>query len=160
MGALIEYMNSGLKVGAKREIRNAKGFSSKAFDILFDKNKDIISKFSAFDYVIGSRDRHAENWKSDQNGRFALIDHGQTFREKKTLIIRSNFLTYSKRRKIKISEAIGNEWDNKWPEIESLLKSNKIGPKGITYTKERFDELIVAKNGGKTFDDLSIKSKD
>lgn len=156
-GALIEYMDDGLKVGANRELRNSKSFDFK-FSV-FDKNKDLVGKFSAFDYVIGARDRHAENWKTDGISRFALIDNGQTFRTKNTKSIRSNFLMYAKDKKIKIKDVIGDSWDNAFPAIKKAMSSVGIARAGQNYTKERFDELIAVKNKGGTFADLKIKAR-
>jgi len=150
IGAMMEYINKGLENASHYDYR-------KVLHRYPDKE---LGKLAAFDYILGSNDRHANNWKTDGQNRIGLIDHGMTFPVYNTLSLRSNFGRMANIRKLSIKDSIGSSWDNKWNDIENILRSRGMERVSIENTKYRFNDLISTKDRNAMFRDLKIGFSD
>jgi hypothetical protein len=158
-GALMETINHTMKNGtgfwdlSKYDPKDL----SKLYDPIFDKlPPGALAQAAAFDYLLGNRDRHPNNWRTDGKNKIGLIDHGNTFPTTSNFILRSNFGAYAQRKKLKIGDAV-SQWKGKWDVIEGIM-NHRMAPKAIKLVKERYDELMA--NSTKSFDKLSIPMVD
>jgi len=159
VGALMEYINGKMKNGT--EFMDLSKYDAKDLTKIYDP---ILSKLpakqigqaAAFDYLIGNRDRHPRNWRTDGSSSIGLIDHGNSFPTTSNFFLRTNFGAYAQRKKINVKDAIGDTWDGKWDAIEKILTSYKLKSSAIKLVRQRYDELVKASSAGKGFESLSI----
>jgi hypothetical protein len=145
VGSVHQYINDTLHTG---------GYYGDANEV-DDPDHD---RIAAFDYVIGNEDRHSNNWLRDDDAtRVVLIDHGLSFPTDNDGYFRSEFTTNAQERRSSISDAIGDSWDGKWPQIEKMLEARSLGKDAISATQARYDDLMRVKNEGGHFGQLKFE---
>ena len=120
-----------------------------------DLDPSLLARAAAYDYLIGNTDRHANNWKINEDGdRIALIDNHLSFPTSISYDgLRSGLVVRVQRDEDELSSATEG-WRGQWTKIESVLQHNKIEKEAIQQTKSRFNELTSKKS----FSDLSVKA--
>lgn len=137
---------------------------SKFLDKIGDK---VIGRLALYDYVIGNGDRHDGNWMTDGVSKIYLVDHERSFRQSDHLTrgVRSRFGVHmagdvwnpGSGKKVKLSSVIGKDWDGLGDKLKEAMKRGGLTDTKITNVLDRYNDVISAKNDGKTFEELPMR---
>src|SRR5262249_48353071 len=105
----------------------------------------------AFDYLIGSSDRHPGNWLIAQDGKIVLIDNAIAFGE--TFGPQNFLLMFAFQDNLPVPKEIAS-WD--WDSIKDQVKERLGNEDTVNALKGRFDDLVKAAKEGRTFDTIDM----
>lgn len=131
---------NGEKGSAQAFVSGAKVASEVPFEKMFNGSKDL-ARAAAFDYLIGSQDRHSGNWLIDGKGKMTLIDNGLAFPSK----LQDEWTMMSRRLADKAGDRklpVPEEFKKLDPaKLESLLKGHGLSEREVRLTGWRLKNL-------------------
>jgi hypothetical protein len=133
------------KTGSLMQFVEATNASRYREEKRYDGERDL-ALGAAFDCLICNTDRHSNNWMLDAQEHLHLIDHGYSLHSDDYSTARSSGLVREAiNRKLPL-EPIQQAWANKWPNLESVMKKQKIAAPAIEQAKTRYFDLMQARS--------------
>lgn len=121
-------------------------------DSIWGSDPNDVARAAAFDYLIGSGDRHANNWMLDGKGKISLIDNGIAFWP---VAGRggNKLLGKAMNDKMPIPDEV-KTWD--WGKVEPILKECRIPSDQAGAVKRRLEHLRDLANRGKSMAEAEL----
>lgn len=135
-------------VGSVQAARSGRKQREVDYDARFGADEADLARAAVLDYVLGSSDRHTNNWLIGDDGKLILIDNslslpveyraGDYFRPTRP----DHFLL------LREAAARGLPLPNlhglasRWPDVENALRAQGIEEEAITLARERFAEVV------------------